>query len=104
MNKLTPRPNNNTAEDLIQEAKRCIKHIRKHPYDRSNDDEAETPDIKNADQWNFIAARAVIENLLDRRGIKWALEDVDDDETRKEIIEALAEIIKEAKQQGDMSQ
>ncbi|EKS5411712.1 hypothetical protein QB953_004472 [Salmonella enterica] len=96
MERLIPR--NQTQEDITEEARICIKFIRKHPYDRRQDDEAEIPNVKNADQWNFIAARAVIENLLGRRGIKWALEDVDDDGTRQEIIEVLAEIIREAKQ------
>lgn len=45
--------------------------------------------------WSERAALGVLANLLDRRGIKHALADVEDDEeTTNEIVESLAEIIR----------
>jgi len=45
--------------------------------------------------WATIAARGVLHNLNDRRGIKWELAKVDDD-IRAEIVETMADIIRAA--------
>lgn len=58
-----------------------------YPYDG---DKKQKPD------WAHKAARGVIADLCDRRGIKWGFNDVDED-VRVEIVESLAEIIRVAK-------
>lgn len=74
----------------IEQYKRAIKFGKDSPYDRNPDDD--TPKILTPER---IAAYGVLDNLMDRRSIKWALEDVDLD-VREEIVETLAGIIKEA--------
>ena len=67
------------------------------PYDASdewwqrNDDAVGFPEPKD---WAVVAARVVICNLRDRRGIKGGFERVDE-ETRVEIINTLADLIRE---------
>lgn len=45
--------------------------------------------------WAHAAARGVVADLTDRRGIKREFGDLDED-VRKDIVESLAEIIREA--------
>lgn len=45
--------------------------------------------------WAHAAARGILADLSDRRGIKWSLEEIDE-ETRREIAETMAEIIRQA--------
>lgn len=66
------------------------------PYDATDawimrDDETPPP---IAEKWSIAAARAIIYNLLDRRGIKQELQwhKVDED-VRKEIVNTIAAII-----------
>ncbi len=55
-----------------------------------------TYDGKKAKDWAHDAAHKIIEDLLDRRGIKNELRQVDE-EIRIEIVAAIAEIIRESK-------
>jgi len=77
-----------------EEAERDLKRGERFPYDAGADfweDRSATP--PTAKDKAHAAARGVLANLLDRRGIKHALEDVDHD-VRKEITESLAAIIR----------
>jgi hypothetical protein len=73
-----------------------LEHGAKYPYDGGSAfciDECPNP--PPATDWAHAAARGVLADLLDRRGIKWAFEDEEiDHDTRKEIVESLAEIIR----------
>ena len=66
----------------------CIEIGTKYPFDASDNGRPRKPR-----DWAVVAARGVIANLMDRRGIKWAFQDIDHD-TRKEIVDSLAEIIR----------
>lgn len=72
----------------------CLKHGAELPYDASDkwwaSDGMPAP---KADDWAHAAARGVLADLEDRRGIKWELEKVDE-ETRVEIIQSIAAIIR----------
>lgn len=63
---------------------------QEYPYDGGEKAKARKP----AD-WAVKAARGVLSNLSDRRGIKQELEQVDDD-VREELIDTIAEIIRHA--------
>ena len=65
-----------------------IKMANRWPYELGPGDNPAPPD------WAHATARGVIEDLADRRGIKWELEKFDLD-TRKEIVASLAAIIRE---------
>ena len=74
-------------------AKRALEYGAKHPYDRP--DEYEDGVTFPAVDWAHAAARGVLADLLDRGGIKHELDHVEED-IRKEIVESLAAIIREA--------
>jgi hypothetical protein len=67
------------------------------PYDasdacwQSNDDAEGFPEPKD---WAVVAARVVISDLRDRRGIKGGFERIDE-ELRVEIVNTLADLIRE---------
>jgi hypothetical protein len=65
-----------------------ILHGREIPYDDNEDGEAE-PER----EWAHAAARGILADLLDRRSIKTALRSVEEAETRKEIVDAIRDII-----------
>jgi hypothetical protein len=48
------------------------------------------------DDWAHVAARGVMANLLDRRGIKGELSLIDQD-VRAEIVQSLSEIIRQSR-------
>ena len=70
-----------------------------YPYDAPkswwDSDSTVRPKLQGDGDWSFRAARGVIEDLCDRRGIKNGFEDIPDD-IRVDIVAALAEIIREA--------
>ncbi|GLK78078.1 hypothetical protein GCM10008171_33320 [Methylopila jiangsuensis] len=75
----------------MSDASGDLTHGEKYPYDCDNNGEAEpSPD------WAHFAARGVVANLRGRRGIKWSFEEIEEDDTRKEIVECLASIIRQA--------
>ena len=80
-------------------SKRNLDHGAAHPYDGGADFwEDRTPTPPPATDWAHAAARGVLAELMDLRGIKWALEDENiDHETRAEIVQSLAEIIRAAR-------
>lgn len=75
-------------------AKHQLEHGAEFPYDAT--DEWWGGDGKNpppAKDWAHAAARGVLADLNDRKGIKRELEEVDE-EVRIELVESLAEIIR----------
>ena len=85
------KTNMTTSEE---EAERALKLGERFPYDAGADfweDRSSSP--PTAKDKAHAAARGALANLLDRRGIKHVLEDVDHD-VRQEITESLAAIIR----------
>ena len=80
----------------IEIAEHRLNHGNKYPYDGGADFwEDRTPTPRPAKDWAHEAARGVLSDLLDRRGIKWAFEDeAIDHETRADIVDSIAEIIR----------
>lgn len=74
-----------------------LDHAAQFPYDASDfwwaSDTVRVP--PPAVDWAHAAARGVIESLTDRRGIKHAFEELDED-TRTNIVADLAAIIRVA--------
>ena len=83
----------------MNDAQIALKFSDDYPYEI---DETATPeaDLKPTD-WAHRAARGVMSDLSDRRGIKWELQKVDMD-TRKGIVAALAEIIRLAHSEANV--
>ena len=75
-----------------------IVHGAEFPYDAGADFwEDRNPLPPPAADWAHAAARGVLADLLDRRGIKWALNDEQiDHETRAELTQTMAAIIRAA--------
>jgi hypothetical protein len=66
----------------------------KFPYDESDewwDDDGKNPSAPI--DWAHAAARGVIADLQDRRGIKQGFQEVDE-EVRQEIVKSLSDIIR----------
>lgn len=61
----------------MENAKLCLKMADKYPYDGTNDGD-----------WTYRAARGVLADLSDRRGVKNELEAIDDDLKRQIVIYA----------------
>lgn len=75
-------------------AKRCLEHGAKYPYDAPDawrDDAGMAPPA--AADWAHRAARGILSDLSDRRGVKWALQEVGED-VRAELVGSLAGIIR----------
>lgn len=75
------------AEEL-KIARRQIAHGNQFPYDGGLE-------AAPASDWAHTAARGILADLLDRRGIKWELEKVEED-VRVDIVTALAAIVRAA--------
>jgi hypothetical protein len=82
------------------EAKINYDRGNKYPYDQPDDDDGNESlhPIDDGD-WATRAARGVVCDLKDRRDIKHGFQNVDE-ETRAEIIESLAGIIRYAHEVG----
>ena len=85
------------------EIRHRIKHGNRWPYDASDDwwksdrdDDTRTEEVP-ADKldWAHRAARGILSDMNDRRGIKRSFEDIDED-VRREIVETTAAIIRMA--------
>lgn len=75
-------------------AKHRLEHGASFPYDAGADFwEDRDPTPAPAPDWAHAAARGVLADLMDRRGIKWELDKVDHD-VRMELTQSLAEIIR----------
>lgn len=76
-----------------------LQHGEKYPLDAPDawwkGPAGQAPPL--AKDWAHLAARGVIADLQDRGGIKQQLTQEIDEDTRVEIINSLAEIIREAK-------
>lgn len=81
----------------MSDAEFRLRHGEKYPFDapdgwwEQDDDRAPPP----ATDWAHLAARGVLCDMNDRRGIKRGFEGIDED-VRKEIVESVAEIIRAA--------
>jgi len=76
---------------------RRLAHGDEFPYDAPDEWwRATGGDPPAPRSWAHRAARGVIADLQDRRGIKWSFDDIDED-TRAEVVESLAEIIRLAR-------
>ena len=82
-------------ESKIEGYKRSIQRGIEYPYD--GDDEGQSPVPLTPER---VAAYGVLTDLLDRRGIGHALDDIDY-EIKEEIVETLAGIIKEAMKESN---
>ena len=86
----------NPTEPTEQGAIQCLYRASMWPYDAPDSwitSDGDTPP-PIAEKWSIAAARAIIYNLLDRRGIKQELQwyKIDED-VRAEIIKTIAMII-----------
>lgn len=78
---------------MSSEAKRSLQHGDKFPFDAP--DGWEVGDPVPPKDWAHRAARGVLADLCDRRGIKWGFQEIDED-VRVEVVESLAGIIRAA--------
>lgn len=76
-------------------AKRSLDFGRKYPYDEPDENMGKPPPAKD---WAHAAARGIVADLMDRHTIKHGFDGVDED-IRVEIVETLADIIREASKQ-----
>lgn len=84
----------------MNDAQIALKFSDDYPYEI---DENATPDADlRPSDWAHRAARGVLSDLCDRRGIKWELQKVDMD-TRKDIVAALSEIIRLAHSEANIT-
>lgn len=80
----------------MSDPERELKFGNEHPYDHGQRD---ADVVLHSDDWSYRAARGVLSDLLDRKGIKWELQKVDIP-TRVEIVQSMAAIIKLAAAEG----
>ena len=71
-------------------AQHRLEHGAEFPYDAPDAWwEMAEPKPLPATDWAHAAARGVLDDLQDRRGIKWSLKDIDED-VRAELVASLA--------------
>jgi len=78
------------------DAKEILEHGARFPYDAPDswwDSSDDAPPLPG--DWAHAAARGILADLTDRRGIKHELSQVDED-VRREIVAIMAEIIRAA--------
>lgn len=84
----------------FEQARHSLKRGSEWPYDAPDlwrgDDDAPPP----AKDWAHAAARGILYDLSDRSGIKHGFSGIDED-VRKEIVEAIADIIRLAAPQPE---
>lgn len=86
----------------METSKHRLEHGALFPYDGGADFWEGRANPPPAMDWAHAAARGVLSDLLDRRGIKWALDDSEiDHETRADIVQSLAAIIRMASRLED---
>lgn len=77
-------------------AQHRLNHGAEFPYDAPDAWwEMAEPKPLPATDWAHAAARGILADLTDRRGIKWALQEIDED-VRAELVASLSEIIRAA--------
>ncbi len=77
-------------------AKHSYEHGQEFPYDCYDNGRR-----RKVNTWAHKTARAILADLLDRRGIKWGFNDIDQ-ETRFEIVDSLAAIIEYSRGNPDL--
>lgn len=87
----------------MKNAEKRLEHGARFPYDAPDSWNEAYPSepAPVASDWAQSAARGVLADLLDRRGIKQLLEDLDED-VRVEMVTSLAEIIRTASEAGNL--
>lgn len=83
-------------------AKHAIESGREFPYDAPDGWTRGQPTPPEID-YAHAAARGILTDLCDRSGIKHGFADIDE-EIRKDIIESIAEIIRQAKEEDKLDQ
>jgi hypothetical protein len=71
----------------LMDARPKIEHALKHPYDGIKGMPATVPL-----GWAHVAARGILADLTDRRGLDHEFNNIDE-ATRREIVEAMADIV-----------
>lgn len=80
----------------MTDASRCLEFGAQYPYDHGfGEDDPLTNPAPTASDWAHAAARGIMSDLLDRRGIRHEFGNVDMD-VRKEIVAVMADIIRTA--------
>lgn len=85
------------SDDLKEHARINLDFGAKFPYDapdKWDDTILSLVDLLPPKDWAHRAARGIISDLMDRRDIKFGFHGVDE-ETRREIVETMAEIIRQ---------
>ena len=88
--------------DKYEMAQHRISGGNEFPYDAPDswwNGDGKTPPPPSKD-WAHTAARAVVRDLTDRRGIKHGFNDIDED-VRVELVQSLADIIRLAHEQDN---
>lgn len=80
---------------MTEAAKRALTRGDEFPYDDADYMADKTPKPTKPKDWAHRAARGVLADLTDRRGVRHELEAIDDD-VRVELVASLADIIREA--------
>lgn len=80
---------------MTEHVEHRLQHGAEYPYDASDawwasKQRRKPPKPKD---WAHEAARGIVADLKDRRGIKWGFDDIDED-VRKEIVATIASIIR----------
>lgn len=86
----------------MSNAQNRLEHGAKFPYDAPDSWNENYPNVAAlpATDWAHQAARGVLADLCDRRGIKQELNGLDED-VRIDLVESLADIIRTAKGQAE---
>jgi hypothetical protein len=82
-----------TKEEALR-ALFCLQQGDRYPYDATDEwrDTNHEDDAPPAEDWAHSAARGIVANLRDRRGIKHGFDNVDED-VRRGIVAAIRRII-----------
>lgn len=76
-----------------KEIQRYIREAKERPYD-DQDESGDGPPIIPPGDWATTTARAVLEELSDRKGLSHELHEIDDLDLRAEIVSCVAEVIR----------
>lgn len=82
------------TKEQARHALDCLQQGERYPYDASDEwkDTNHDDDAPPAEDWAHGAARGVVVDLKDRRGIKHGFDNVDED-VRREIVASIRRII-----------
>jgi len=81
-------------------AKHRIESAKCYPYDGLCDEAGDLLPVRLATDPDYLAARAIINDIQDRRSLKWEWSNVEHD-VREEIVDTFAAIIRAARSEPD---